>query len=42
MTGSLQGEAPDSSPRIELEDSDELVVARDALGIAEVVCGLLQ
>ena len=30
----LTGEAPDSSPRIELEDSEELIVARDALGIA--------
>ena len=28
------GEAPDSSPRIELEESEELIVARDALGIA--------
>ena len=28
------GEAPDSSPRIELEDIEELIVARDALGIA--------
>ena len=30
----LTGEAPDSSPRIELENSEELIVARDALGIA--------
>ena len=28
------GNAPNSSPRIELEDSDELIIARDDMGIA--------